>query len=112
MNLTLENVPDDVYEALKRTASVQRRSLNAHVIDILSRATKPRADRAKMCEIGLREELERFVASIPKLEDDSFFSPTGRAASHWLPAACSLPKSPVYCPKVAAENNPPRRKLV
>ena len=36
-NLTIRNIPDDVYERLKRRAAVNRRSLNKEVLNLLER---------------------------------------------------------------------------
>jgi plasmid stability protein len=65
MNLTIKNVPKDVYEALKREAAEQGRSLNAEAIQALSMVTDEIERRRKMRET--RPALERFVASLPKM---------------------------------------------
>ena len=65
MNLTIKNVPKDVYEALKREAAEQGRSLNAEAIQALSMVTDEIERRRKMRET--RPTLERFVASLPKM---------------------------------------------
>lgn len=36
--LTIKNVPDELYEQLKRTAELNRRSLNSEVIVLIERA--------------------------------------------------------------------------
>ena len=41
--LTLKNIPDDVYEALKSTAAANRRSLNSEAIVQLERSLAVRA---------------------------------------------------------------------
>src|SRR5947207_3037347 len=36
MNLSIKNVPDEVYEQIKKTAVEQRRSLNAQIVHLLA----------------------------------------------------------------------------
>jgi antitoxin FitA len=40
-NLTLKNIPDEVYEQLKRSAELHRRSLNSEAIRCLEAALLP-----------------------------------------------------------------------
>ncbi len=58
--LTLKGIPDDVYERLKATAELQRRSLNSEAIALLEAALLPRkptaADRIARAR-ALRESL-------------------------------------------------------
>jgi plasmid stability protein len=72
-NLTLKNVPDDVYERLKASADAHRRSLNSEAIVCLETALLPgrtspaeRIARARALRAGLpklrvkRRELDVF----------------------------------------------------
>jgi len=65
MNLTIRNIPDDVYRTFKLEAAHQGRSLNAEVIQALMRSAYEIERRRKMREN--RPALERFVASLPKV---------------------------------------------
>ena len=65
MNLTIKNIPDDVYRTFKLEAADQGRSLNAELIQALTRSANEIERRRKMRES--RPALERFVASLPKL---------------------------------------------
>lgn len=40
--LTLKGIPDDVYERLRETAEIHRRSLNSEAISVLEAALLPR----------------------------------------------------------------------
>jgi hypothetical protein len=42
VNLTLKNIPDALYEALKRAAESNRRSINSELLVRLEAALKPR----------------------------------------------------------------------
>lgn len=46
-NLTLKGVPDEVYERLKNSASVNRRSLNSEIIARLEAQVLPRRSAAE-----------------------------------------------------------------
>ena len=65
MNLTLKNVPENLYEGLKRAAAEQGRSLNAQIIRILASESGELERRRKMRES--RKELEQFVRSLRKM---------------------------------------------
>ncbi|MGI8990647.1 MAG: FitA-like ribbon-helix-helix domain-containing protein [Bryobacteraceae bacterium] len=69
MNVTLKNIPDHIYRRLKDYADEQGRSLNAQVLEILSGEALEVERRRKMRES--RASLERFVASLPVLDDSS-----------------------------------------
>lgn len=65
--ITLKNIPDSVYEPLKRTAKVHRRSLNSEIIACLERALTPtvvnpeeRLERARRLRQGVALERDRF----------------------------------------------------
>ena len=65
MNLTIKNVPDHVYKALKQEAARRKRSLNAETILALS-AKAEELERRR--QIGSSwDEVEKFVASLPRL---------------------------------------------
>jgi plasmid stability protein len=48
--MTLKNVPDELYEQLKRSAERHRRSINKEAITCLERALGGRADAAELLE--------------------------------------------------------------
>jgi plasmid stability protein len=70
MNLTIKNIPDNVYRSLKQEAAVKGRSLNAEAIRALSWSAEEIDRRRQMRET--RPKLERFVASLPKLTSSVF----------------------------------------
>ncbi|MEX2457874.1 MAG: Arc family DNA-binding protein [Actinomycetota bacterium] len=63
-NLHVRNVPDDVYDALRKAADTEGRSLSSEVVAILKRSLGGlRVDRAAvLAEI---DELERRVGRMP-----------------------------------------------
>ena len=65
MNLTIKNIPDSIHRQLKKDAAETGRSLNAKIIQVLASEAAEIERRRKMRET--RPELERFVASLPKL---------------------------------------------
>ena len=69
MNITLRNVPDKVYRALKRAAKEQGRSLNAQIIHTLEveAAELERRRRARQW----RARLERFHKSLQPMDDST-----------------------------------------
>lgn len=68
-NLTLKKIPDALREELQRDAQQERRSLNAHIIQLLELSAAERARRRKM-RAG-RRDLEKFVASLPVTRDST-----------------------------------------
>ena len=69
MNITLKNVPDLVYRAMKRQAKRNRRSLNSEIIRVLETEA---AEAERLRQLGnLREELDRFAATLPLLDDST-----------------------------------------
>ena len=62
-NLTLKSVPDEVYERLKASASVNRRSLNSEIIARLEAQVLPRRSAAEQLAAirATRERLTRVV---------------------------------------------------
>jgi plasmid stability protein len=71
VNLTIKNIPEEVYKTLKRTAAEHGRSLNAEAIQALSNAAEEAERRRRMRES--RADLERFVATLPKLRRSSAY---------------------------------------
>ena len=65
MNLSIKNVPDEVYEQIKKTAVEQRRSLNAQILHLLATEAAEASRRRRMRDS--RKELERFVARLPRM---------------------------------------------
>lgn len=60
-SLTIKNIPDEVYEVLKRESSRKGTSLNREVIETLSEHAELAARRERMR--ASRQALEAFVAS-------------------------------------------------
>jgi hypothetical protein len=69
MNITLKNVPDKVYRAVKRAAKEQGRSLNAQIIRTLE-AEVAEIERRKRAA-KWRAELDRFAASLGPMDDST-----------------------------------------
>ncbi len=65
MNLSIKNVPEDIYRQVKQAAAEQGRSLNAQIVQILAAEAAEVNRRRRMRES--RKKLERFVASLPKM---------------------------------------------
>jgi plasmid stability protein len=70
MNLTIKNIPENVYREFKQAAAAQGRSLNAQLIQALSGEAAEMERRRQMK--SSRKELERFVASLPKMKTESW----------------------------------------
>ncbi len=69
MNITLKNVPQGVYRAIRRHAKEQGRSLNAQIIQTLQTEAAEVGRRRRLGEV--RKELERFAASLPALDESA-----------------------------------------
>jgi hypothetical protein len=69
MNITLKNVPDKVYRAVKRAAKEQGRSLNAQIIQLLETEAAHLERRKKLPQ--LIKELDRFAASLGPMDDST-----------------------------------------
>lgn len=69
MNLTLKNIPDQVYRSLKHEAERNGRSLNAEAIQALAASTREAERRNQMR--ASRADLERFVASLRPVTDST-----------------------------------------
>jgi hypothetical protein len=71
MDLTVKNIPDLVYRAIKREAKRNRRSLNAQILEALETEATEADRRLQLSK--LRKELDRFTASLPPLPDSTPF---------------------------------------
>jgi macrodomain Ter protein organizer (MatP/YcbG family) len=69
VNLTLKNIPDPVYQAIKKEAKKNRRSLNAEMIQVLETEAQEAKRRRQLST--LRKELRRFSATLPPLDDSA-----------------------------------------
>ncbi len=67
MNITVKNIPDPVYRAMKQEAKRMRRSLNAEIIQALETEAAEAQRRRQLSR--LLKELDRFAASLPPLDD-------------------------------------------
>jgi plasmid stability protein len=66
--LTVKNIPDDIYNELKRSAAEHRRSLNSEIIVRLERSL--RSQRLDASQLLLRAEaLQKSVALSPLTEE-------------------------------------------
>jgi len=70
MNITLKNVPDKIYRAMKRAAKEQGRSLNAQIIHTLEGETAE-LDRRRKRASKWRQELDRFRNSLRPMGDST-----------------------------------------
>jgi len=69
MNITLKNVPDKVYQTVKRAAKEQGRSLNAQIIRTLE-LEAAELERRRRSRRWLAQ-VERFANSLPPQEDST-----------------------------------------
>jgi hypothetical protein len=69
MDITLKNVPDKVYRALKRAAKEQGRNLNAQIIHVLEAEAAELERRRRSRQ--WRAELERFHKSLQRVDDST-----------------------------------------
>ena len=69
MNITVKNVPQAVYRAIKREAEEQGRSLNTQIIQVL-RTEAAEVQRRKSLS-RVRDELKKFSASLTPLDDSA-----------------------------------------
>jgi hypothetical protein len=63
-NLTIRGIPEDVYEALKKSAESNRRSINNEVIVLIERAMKKR-ERDVQRILAEARELRKYTADSP-----------------------------------------------
>lgn len=67
VTITLKNIPDSVYQSLKRSAEANRRSLNMEAITVLEKAL------ASKSGIGVEERIariRRLTENLPALKHD------------------------------------------
>ena len=65
-NLSVKDVPDDVYRVLKEAAQTEGRSLNGYIVSLLKADAEERSRRHHMREH--RREFRRFVESLPRMD--------------------------------------------
>ena len=69
MNITVKNIPESIYRAMKREAKRKRRSLNSEIIQVLETEAAEAERRRQLTH--LRKELDRFAASLPPVGDSA-----------------------------------------
>ena len=69
MNITIKNVPQAIYRVIKREAEEQGRSLNTQIIQVLRTEAEEVQRRRSLGKV--RNELEKFSASLAPLEDSA-----------------------------------------
>lgn len=67
MTVTVKNIPDPVYNVIKREARKQGRSVNSQIIRALEAEATESERRRKLK--GITAELEKFAASLPEMPD-------------------------------------------
>ena len=78
-NLTLKGVPDEVYERLKQSATVNHRSLNSEIISRLEAQVLPRRTTAQEHLIAIRSTRERLAMGAFDHADFDRFKREGRS---------------------------------
>lgn len=63
-NLTVKNIPEDLYNHLKTAAQAHHRSINSEMIYCLESVLKPK-------KISTRERLQRFASVRPQIDDEA-----------------------------------------
>jgi plasmid stability protein len=66
--VTVKNIPNDLYEKLKRSAHANRRSINSEIIMCIERAVRSR--RIRVDDLLPRIEALDEKVSLPPLTDD------------------------------------------
>jgi hypothetical protein len=66
MNLTVKNIPDAVYRAIKQEAREKKRSLNSQVILAMEVVAEEKKRRRALQK--LRKEMESFAASLKPMD--------------------------------------------
>jgi plasmid stability protein len=66
--ITVKNIPDDIYEDLKRSATLHRRSINSEVVVCIEKAV--RGHRLNPNEFIHRVEALRNKIDLPPLTDE------------------------------------------
>jgi hypothetical protein len=67
MNLSVKNLPDSIYQVIKREAKRNKRSLNSEIIRALETEAAEAERRSQLSSI--RKDMDRFAASLPPLDD-------------------------------------------
>ena len=68
-NMTVKDIPEDVYRALRETAARRGRSLNSLVLEVLRDTAELEARRRHMRES--REAFRRFRGTLPYVGDST-----------------------------------------
>lgn len=69
MNITLKNIPQEVYRAIKQDAHERGRSLNSQLIQVLECEAAEIRRRGNLRK--LRREVEQFAASLTSMDDST-----------------------------------------
>lgn len=69
MNITLKNVPQDIYRVIKQEADERGRSLNSQIIQVLGCEAAEVRHRRQLRKS--RREAERFAASLAPMSDSA-----------------------------------------
>jgi len=64
-NITVKNIPDDVYAQVKSAAKQRHRSINSYIVDLL--ASQSRSGAPRKSAIDLLEEMKRVQEKIGHL---------------------------------------------
>jgi hypothetical protein len=67
MNLSVKNLPDSIYQVIKREAKRNKRSLNSEIIRALETEAAEAERRRQLSSV--RKEMDRFAASLPPFDD-------------------------------------------
>lgn len=78
-NLTLKGVPDEVYERLKQSATVNHRSLNSEIIARLEAQVLPRRTTAQEHLVAIRATRDRLDRASFDHDDVDRFKREGRS---------------------------------
>lgn len=84
--MTIKNVPDDVYRRLKKSARLNRRSLNSEAIVLLERSLGDRRRSVEDSLAALRRLHER-LRDLPPLDDEFLGAAKARDVRSSLEAA-------------------------
>jgi plasmid stability protein len=68
-NLTIKDLPDEVYDELKVAARSEGRSLNGYIVALL-KAIVDEANRRKLMREG-RKEFRNFLGTLPVMKDNT-----------------------------------------
>ena len=69
MDITVKNIPERVYRAIKSEAKRNRRSLNSEIIQALESEAEESRRRQQLR--NLRRELDRFRSTLPETDDST-----------------------------------------